>query len=293
VFAFNAPASQALVAASVDREDLASAISLNSTGANLSRVVGPTLAAPLLAIWNEGAAFVVYAVAAVVVVFLLRRARLRDYEREVGIAKLSHWLRSGWTHARERPPAMTVLSILAMSSLFAGAYLAVLPIVAEKVFHRGAAGFSLLAAMAGVGSVFGALLTGLRVNVPTLRSVGLLVAGFGCSMTIFAMAPNWTLALILVIPVGLLYFSAMTTINTLLQYLADDARRGRMLSLFQVGWAGLVPIGGLWLGVVAAASGARFALGVAGLVTATYALIAIAVARRPARQRAGAWETVL
>jgi MFS family permease len=293
VFAFNAPASQALVAGSVVRDDLPSAISLNSTGANLSRVVGPTIAAPLLTIWNEGAAFVVYAVTSVIVFFLLRRAQLHDYEREVGISKFSEWLRSGWVHARQRPPAMRALSILAMSSLFAGAYLAVLPIVAAKVFDKGPAGFSLLAAMAGVGSVAGAFLTGLRLKVPTLRSVGFLVAGFGASVSIFASAPTWTWALVLVIPVGLLYFSAMTTINTLLQFLADDARRGRMLSLFQVGWAGLVPVGGLWLGIVAAAQGARFALGLAGVVTATYALIAVAMSGSTATQRAGAWETVL
>jgi hypothetical protein len=66
-----------------------------------------------------------------------------------------------------------------------------------------------------------------------------------------------------------------------------------MLSLFQVGWAGLVPIGGLWLGVVAGAQGARFALGLAGAVTAIYSLVAISL--RPARsaQTAGTWETVL
>jgi len=291
VFAFNSPASQAVIAASVDRDDLASAISLNSTAANLARVVGPALAAPLLAVWNEGAAFAVYAVASVIVVGLLSRAQLSTYEREVGIHKLSAWLKSGVVHARERPPAVTVLSILAMSSLFAGAYLAVLPVVATKVFDRSSSGFTVLAAMAGVGSVFGALLTGLRVNVPRLRSVGLLVAGFGAAMVAFSAAPSWPLALVLVVPVGTLYFSAMTSINTMLQHLADDARRGRMLSLFQVGWAGLVPIGGLWLGVVAGAHGARIALGLAGAVTAIYALAAITL--RPARQRAGAWETVL
>ena len=275
------------------REDLPSAISLNSTGANLSRVVGPTIAAPLLSIWNEGAAFVVYAATSVIVFFLLRRARLNDYEREVGISKFSEWLRSGWVHARERPPAMRALSILAMSSMFAGAYLAVLPIVAAKVFDKGPAGFSLLAAMAGIGSVGGAFLTGLRVNVPTLRSLGLQTAAFGVSLTVFAAAPTWTWALILVIPVGTLYFWAMTSINTLLQFLADDARRGRMMSLFQVGWAGLIPFGGLWLGVVAAAQGARLALVIAGAVTASYALLAITIPVARSRQPAGAWETVL
>jgi MFS family permease len=291
-FAFNAPASQAIVAGSVTRDDLPSAISLNSTGANVSRVIGPTLAAPLLSIWNEGAAFAVYAVTSVTVVILLRRVQLHGYERERGVSGFWSWLRSGLTYARQHPPAVRVLSILAMSSLFAGAYLVSLPIVAQHDFDRGVAGFTLLAAMSGVGSVVGAFLTSLRTNVPTLRALGLQVAAFGFSVVAFAVAPTWNWALVLVVPVGTLYFWAMTTINTLLQFLSDDAHRGRVLSLFQVGWAGLIPMGGLWLGAVSAAQGAQFALALAGGVTAAYALIASAAPVR-VRQPAGAWDTVL
>ena len=293
VFAFNAPASQAIVAGSVTRDDLPSAISLNSTGANVSRVIGPTLAAPLIAIWNEGAAFVVYATTSTIVLLLLRRVRLRDYERESGVSDFWSWLRSGWTYARRHPPAMRVLSILAMSSLFAGAYLVALPIVAKRVFEEDH-GFTLLAAMSGVGSVFGAFLTSLRVNVPTLRSLGLQVAAFGLSLALFGLSPTWVWALVLVVPVGTLYFWAMTSINTMLQFIADDAHRGRVLSLFQVGWAGLIPMGGLWLGAAAGARGARFALVLAGVVTALYALVASNIRVGPkVAQTAGAWDTVL
>ena len=50
IFSFNAPASQSIVANSVPPVDLPSAVSLQAVGANASRVVGPTLAAPVLAI---------------------------------------------------------------------------------------------------------------------------------------------------------------------------------------------------------------------------------------------------
>lgn len=294
VFSFNAPASQAIVAGSVVREDLPSAVSLNSTGANISRVIGPTLAAPLITLWNEGAAFIVYAATSAIVLVMLQRVRLRDYERESGIDGFWSWLKSGWRYARSHPPAVRVLSILAMSSLFAGAYLVALPIVAQRDFDEGVSGFTLLAAMSGVGSVFGAFLTGLRVGVPSLRSLGLQVAAFGLSIMLFAASPTWTWALVLVVPVGTLYFWAMTSVNTLLQFVADDAHRGRILSLFQVGWAGLIPMGGLWLGAASAAWGARSALAIAGAVTAAYALLAIAApVRRPHAQPAGAWDTVL
>ena len=36
----------------------------------------------------------------------------------------------------------------------------------------------------------------------------------------------------------------------LLQQLVDESKRGRVMSLFQVAWAGLVPFGGLGMGAV-------------------------------------------
>jgi hypothetical protein len=63
----------------------------------------------------------------------------------------------------------------------------------------------------------------------------------------------------------------MTMLNTLLQYLAAEHMRGRISSLFVLGWAGLVPIGGLWQGLFASAYGVRPAMMLAGSVTAIYA----------------------
>lgn len=274
VFAFNAPASQSVVANAVPGPDLPSAISLQSVGGNLSRVVGPTLAAPVLALWNEGAAFAIYAAASGVVVLMLRRLELSPHVPEADDGLFWARLRRGLDHARERPPALAALSLLGMSSLFAGAYLALLPVVADEVFERGAPGFATLAAVTGLGSLLGALTTGVRESVPTLRSVALLVGAFGASLALFAVTPSWGAALVAVAVVGGFYFAAMTTLNTLLQYLTDEDKRGRMMSLFLVGWAGLIPIGGLWQGILASAHGVEVALALAGVVTALYGLVA-------------------
>lgn len=283
VFAFNAPAMHSVVANSVPRIDLPSAISLQSVAGNLARVVGPTIAAPILAIWNEGAAFAIYAATSAVVVVLLRRLELSPYTPEVDDGHFLRRVRRGLDHARARPPALAALSVLAMSSLFAAGYLALLPVMAHEVFDRGPSGFATLAAVTGFGSMLGALTTGFRDSVPTLRGTALLVAGFGASMAAFASAPSWTFALGLIVVVGAFYFSGMTTLNTLLQYLAEENMRGRMSSLFVIGWAGLVPVAGLWQGVLASAHGVRVTLFVAGCVTAVYAL-AVAIFRGTARR---------
>lgn len=278
IFAFTAPANQAIVANSVPHNDLPSAISLQSAAAQLARVIGPTLAAPLIAVWDEGIAFAAYAVASVVVVLLLRRLRLSSYEPEPGDVRFLRRVRDGIGHARRRPPAVAALTVLAMSSLFAAAYLSLLPVVADQVFDRGPTGFATLAAVAGVGSALGALTTAFRASVPTLRSTALLVAAFGASVALFASVPTWTLALAASVVVGIFYFSGMTTLNTLLQSLVDENMRGRISSLFLIGWAGLVPIGGLWQGVFSRTYGVRTAMVVAGCVTAAYSLsIAVAI----------------
>jgi len=279
IFSFNAPAGQAVVANSVPAADLTSAVSLQSAGANLSRVIGPTVAAPFLTLWNEGAAFAVYAITSVIVVWRLRRVKLSTYEPEQSTGSFWQRLRGGFDHARERPPALAALSVLCMSSLFAAGYLALLPVLSDQVFDR-PRGFTTLAAVTGFGSMIGALTTGFREKEPNFASATLLVAGFGASLLLLGRMTDWIAANAVMVLVGAFYFSGMTSLNTLIQSLADDNKRGRIMSLFVIGWAGLVPIGGLWQGSLAQTQGVRTTITVAGSVTAAYSLLALLVVGR-------------
>jgi MFS family permease len=278
-FAFTAPASQSIIANTVPIADLPSAVAMNSVGANLSRVVGPTVAAPVIAIWNEGVAFAAYGVAALIVALRVGRLPIPPNVPEEVSESFIGRVRSGLVHARERPPAIAALTLLCVSSLFAGSYLSLLPLVAKDIYGR-PDDFTTLAAVTGLGSVVGGFSSGLRQTAPTFRAGAGLVAAFGASLFLFGLADTWTLALITVALVGACYFAAMTTLNTLLQTLCDDAKRGRMMSLFLIGWAGLVPIGGLWQGLSASAWGPRATVLVAGAVTAAYPVVTLALRRR-------------
>jgi hypothetical protein len=167
---------------------------------------------------------------------------------------------------------LSALSVLAMSSLFSAGYLSLLPVMVKAEFGRDAGDFTVLAAVAGVGSLIGALTTAFRDAMPTLRSAALLVVGFGVSVAVFGRSPTWTVALLMSVVVGIFYFSATTTLNTLVQFHVDEHVRGRISSLFVICWAGLVPIAGLWEGFVASRTSVRTSMLIAGCVTATYAL---------------------
>jgi MFS family permease len=99
------------------------------------------------------------------------------------------------------------------------------------------------------------------------------------SVAIFGVIPSWTGAFVMSVLVGMCYFSAMTTLNTLVQSLTDEHMRGRISSLFVIGWAGLVPIGGLWQGAFAGTYGVRRTMLLAGTVTAIYGL-SVSLVRR-------------
>lgn len=278
-FAFTVPTGQALVANAVPATDLSSAISLQSAAANFARVVGPTLAAPAIVLFDEGGAFTLYALASIVVTLKLRRLSLPQHRRDDQHRGFWSSLQDGVAHSRSRPPAITALVILAVSSLSAGAYLAFLPVVTKEVYGRDTTGFTILAAASGLGAMLGALTTGMRERPPTLRTVALLVSGFGTSLVMFARMQWWPAGLVMIAVVGAMAFAAMTSLNTLLQHLSDDSKRGRVMALFTIGWGGLVPLGGLWQAALVGTRGVTTTLTVAGCITAAYPPVVLLVRR--------------
>jgi MFS family permease len=271
LFAFMAPAAQSATANSVPTEDLTSAVSLESANTNISRIAGPALAAPILAAWGAGWSFAVYAIANVIMVLVLVPIRLRTRldESETG----SSWARwkAGLQHARERPPAIAALVMMSVFSVFGAAHVALLPVFTTEVLHHARDDFTLLVSASGLGAIIGTLGIGLRRRAPTLVTAAAWMIAFGVAASGFALSRSWWLSLCIVAAMGCCYFSVTVTLNTVLQHLADDPKRGRIMGLFAVAWAGLIPFGGIWMGTVADLAGAPAALGIGAVVCITFA----------------------
>ncbi len=288
MFAFMAPAQQAATANAVPSDDLASAISIQSAGNNLSRIAGPALAAPILAAWGAGWAFAIYAASNLAMVLTLLPIRLSS--RLDTTEEGSSWERwkQGLRHARERPPAIAALVTMSVFSMFGVAQVALYPVFTSDVLHHPRDDFTYLVIASGVGAVIGALSTAFRRSVPTLRGAAAWILVYGVAALAFALSRSWELSLGLLALVGFCYFSTTTSLNTLLQHLSDDDKRGRMMSLFTVTWAGLIPFGGIWMGAVADVGGAPLALGIGAAVCAVYAgAVLLWSLQRNERLRAG------
>jgi MFS family permease len=281
-YGFLGPAQGAAVANTIPSTDLLSAVSMSSAGSNFCRVAGPALGAPVLAIWGPGWSFVVYGASSLLVAAMLVGLRLRshlDPHTDIGA-----WRRivEGLRHARERPPAVAALVTMSVFSVFGGAQIALYPLFATEVHDRPTQDFTAIVVASGVGAVLGAMTTGLRRTVPGLRAALGWLIGFGVASVVFGLARSWGLALGAATLVGFCYFSMTTVLATLLQHLADDAKRGRIMSLFVMTWGGIIPIGAVCMGALADAVGAPAVVVIASTVCVAYALATLAWTGRAA-----------
>jgi MFS family permease len=268
-FAFSGPASMAIAANSVPANDLASAVSLQSAANNLTRVAGPLIAAPLVASNRFDLSFGLYFLAALIAGGLTATMRIRHYEPDREEGGIFERMANGFVHARERQPALPALSAVAMLSLFGISHTVLLPVFAQDVLGS-KTHFAWLAAATGLGAMVGALWTGRAKKVLSLRGASIQLSLYGMVLVVFARSESLIPALITQAVIGYFYFSVMTTLQTLIQQIVDESKRGRVMSLFQVCWAGLVPFGSLLLGYLAAPLGAAVAIQAAAGVCIVY-----------------------
>lgn len=273
LFAFLAPAGQALLANAVPSSDLTSAISLQAAGTNLTRVAGPAVAAPILAAWGAAASFAIYAALNLTVGLAMRRINLPPRERAPRDVPLFRQINEGITHARDRAPAASALLTMAVFSVFGSSHAAMYPVIAQQVLGRGGSAFTALVSMSGAGAVLGTLLIALRRRTPTLSTAAVQLVGFATALLAFSLSRSWSLSVALAAFIGLFSFAFATELNIVVQSAVDEDKRGRVMSLFTLTWAGVVPFGGLALGGLAGAIGAPRAIAAGAtvcLVTGVY-----------------------
>ena len=247
-FAFVGPASTAIAANAVRTEDLPSAVALQSATNNLTRVIGPLLAAPLVAVGLYGVGFFVFAVASFIAAVLVGRMRVVNAVEQEDLG-LFQRIAMGWHHAAERKPALAGIFTAGCLSIFGIGHIAMLPIFAKDVLGDESY-FPWLVAVTAFGAMLGALTSGREMR-PTLSKAALRLGFYGAAFAVFALSQSLWLAFLAQFVVGYFYFAIMTGLQTLIQQLVDDSNRGRVMSLFQVAWGGLTPIGSLMMGAIA------------------------------------------
>lgn len=286
VNAFDIPTRQSFLVEMVGKEDLMSAIALNSSMFNAARVVGPAIGGALIGLFGVGMCFFLNGVSYFAVIGSLLAMRLPAFLP--GRAQGSAWtgFREVVAFLRSDRRVETLVVLTAILSVFGFPFLVMMPVFARDVLHVGAAGYGALTAAVGGGAMLGAL--GIALNTGRIAHKGALMtlggASFGLLVSAFALSRAFSLSLILLALAGCAMIVNNALTNTMIQTLVPDQLRGRVMGFYSFVFVGMSPLGAFLVGAFAERFGAPLAVEVGGLVCAV--AVGLAAWRVPALRQA-------
>ncbi|HEX9246172.1 MAG TPA: MFS transporter [bacterium] len=264
--AFDVPARQAFLSEMVEGTDLLNAVALNSTIANVARLLGPAVAGATIAWVGMAWAFLANGLSFIPVILALLLMRVRPSQTVGMTAGILAQLREGLVYLARTPPALQVVVLLAAESIFVMNFTNLTTVFAKDVLHMRATGFGLLVSAQGAGAMVGA------VTVASLSHLGprpgFLFGGalvMAASSVALAAVHTFPLAAIALAVAGASMVAFTATVNTTLQLNAPDRLRGRVMAVYSLVMGGMTPVGALASGTLAQIWGASGAFGIGGL----------------------------
>jgi predicted MFS family arabinose efflux permease len=252
----------------VPREDLGTAITINSTVFNLGRAAGPALAGVLIGPF--GVATVFFLNFAAFLAHLLNLLRIHGVHAE-DIARKPKGMfreaREGLGYAARHAGIGPMLLLLVLTSVAGRPVPEMLPGFADDVFGRGPEGLGWLLSAVGVGGLAGAIwLTrrgaagGLTVVVVFMTMV------MGVATAIFGLTDWFWLGIVFLAVVGFTQTVTGTGIQALLQIAVAPEVRGRVMSLYTAVWRGTPAFGAILIGWIADHAGLPWTVTGAGVI---------------------------
>lgn len=249
-----------------DKSDLTNAIALNSSLLNTARILGPALAGILIPLISEGYIFLIYAIASTVVVFIFMRIKYRSPNKEISSRNFKEEFVDGAEYALKTKHIRFLLFFVAAITLLGISYTVVLPIVASEVLLGDSVVFGYMTSSIGIGSLIGAVVVASKSQVLGLDKW--ILAGsitFGVGLLVFSLSSILLLSLGALVATGLGRVFIFTGANTLLQTLAPEEKRGRVLSFYIMLFMGALAFGSFGIGLATDRIGAPLTLFVSAI----------------------------
>ena len=283
--AFGGPAYQALIPSLVDKKDLPNAVALNSIQFNVARVLGPLAFGITIAVFMKwgftdaqgmAACFALNAASFLIVIWALMSLHVKHIPT-TSSGSMRDEMGTGLSYVRNHG-SLVALIVLAATTTFLGfAVLTFLPLFTKTVFKEGAETYSHLLAFSGAGSVVGALIIAWLGKFPRMGLTALIVqAVYGLLILGFAMSHVLWVSEILLFLTGAALMVVFSTVTSLIQLIAPNEMRGRVMSIYMVAFRGGMPLGSLVSGYLATFIGAPMVIGINGVllvVVAAYFLV--------------------
>ena len=249
--ALDNPTRQSFYPSLVPAEKLGNAIALNSAVINGSRLIGPAVGGVLIGLLGEGICFLLNGVSYIAVIIALLMMRIKPNRETVVKQRVWEDMRDGFLYVAHDIPIRSLLLLMSAISFFGLPLMTFIPAYVKTILGGESEMLGLLLSCVGVGSFIAALYLAARKSVLGLGKVVMLsgaLLGIGLVVMSFVTVP-WVAA-VLCVPVGFTIIAAVASINTLLQTLSREDKRGRVMGYMAMAFTGMAPVGSMVLGAI-------------------------------------------
>lgn len=241
--AFGGPAYQALIPTLVKSEDLPNAIALNSIQFNLARVIGPVLGGLALAKLGAAWCFGLNGLSFIAVIITLVLVH-SPYKPQAAKETMLESMKQGIHFIRGQQSMVALIGLAFLLTALGVPTMTFLPVFVKSVFAKGPDTYTLLLSVSGAGSVLGALLVATfghsrHKGLITLINICLL----GVFAALFSQSTTVWLSCVFLFLGSMALISVFALISSLVQLIATDQMRGRVMSVYNVAFRGGMPIG--------------------------------------------------
>ena len=272
ISAVEIPARQSLIIELVGRDDIVDAVALNSGGFNVARIIGPSIAAAVIASAGLVWCFGINALSYIAVIGCLLAVKLPKFVPAETQTRAFDDFKEGIAYIRSRREVLGLIGVMAVFSIFGFTYLTLMPVIARDVLGTDASGYGFLVTFVGVGAVCGALLlAALSARVRRGKLFTVSAFSFAALLLVFSFVNIQAVAAGVLLFLGLTMLVNGALANGILQSVVPDALRGRVMAAYVFVYVGFTPIGSLIAGAVARATNVQWAIGSGAVIMLGYA----------------------
>ena len=272
VTVFDNPARQTLYVELVGPDHIRNAVTLYSTLVNLARIIGPAIAAGVIAAFGLAPCFIINGVSYIAVVIMLGMMRPDELLVTPPVPRSKGQIREGFKYVVSTPVLGSTLLMMAIIGTLTFEFQVSLPLIAQFTFKGDAGSYAFLTGSMGAGAAIGGVFFASRKGIMPYKLVGASLL-FGLAVLAAAFMPSLLLSGAALVAVGMCSINFSSLGNSVLQLESSPQMRGRVMSFWSVAFLGSTTIGGPVVGWFAEAAGARWGLALGGMA----ALIAAAL----------------
>lgn len=265
---FDMPARHSFVINMVDgKEDIGNAIALNPMMFNGARLIGPSVAGIILDSAGEGACFLINAVSYIFVIFSLMIMNVTETREKKERVSISREMKEGLDYICGFAPIKHIILLLGLVSLMGASYQVLMPVYAKDVLQGDSHTYGFLMGGAGAGALLGAIYLASRDKVLQLgRLIPAATALLSTGLIAISLSSSFIISMFLILFTGLGMMTQTAASNTIIQTIADDDKRGRVMSFYTMALMGTAPFGSLLAGWMAKAIGTPWTIFIGGTV---------------------------